>query len=308
MPLKDFNYLTFNLPDDYEGKVKGTFISASTNTFKRPVILYIHGFIDYFFHPHLSSFFDDNGYDFCAVELRKHGHSILPHQHPNYCKDVSEYYAEIDWALLKIRDLNKEEIVILGHSTGGLIASAYLNNGSHRNMVDALILNSPFLEVNEPTWKRMILKLVSRWVSAIRPYAKLDGMLSELYPKSLHKDYNGEWDFDLTFKPIEGFPVYFAWSNAIMKAQDELKKNASIKQPILLMHSHDSYSPKHNDSRVKKSDIILDVAHMKKYGPGLGKNVTMMEIQGGLHDLFLSPQPVRGIAMDKMMSWLGDTV
>ena len=73
MKVKNHTYQQFQLKDDYEGKVEATFISANSNTYKRPIILYIHGFIDYFFHPHLSFFLDENGYDFCALEIRKYG-------------------------------------------------------------------------------------------------------------------------------------------------------------------------------------------------------------------------------------------
>ena len=308
MKIKEFNYQQFKLPPDYEGEVEATFISANSNTHKRPVVLYIHGFIDYFFHPHVAQFLDEEGYDFCALELRKYGHSILPHQHPNYCKNVSEYFEEIDQSILKIREINTDAIVLMGHSTGGLVSSLYLNKGKHRDKVDALVLNSPFLEMNVPSFSRKFLKPLSKWIGKIGAYWKLDGMLPPTYPSSVHKDYNGEWEFDLKLKPIEGFPVYFKWSSAIMEAQDELKKNSKIKQPILLMHSHDSYLPIKHEERVMKSDIVLNVNHMKKYGPGLGKNVTLIEIQEGMHDLFLSTVGIREEALTKMSNWLGETV
>jgi len=292
------------LKDDYEGKVEATFISADSNTNNRPSVLYVHGFIDYFFHPHVSAFFNENGFDFFAIEIRKYGHSILPHQHENYCLNIDEYFEELDVSILKIKELNKKPLILLGHSTGGLIASLYLNKGAQRDLVDKLVLISPFLETNVPSLARVFLKPLSGLVGSMFPYAKLDGMLSEVYPSSIHKDHEGEWEFNTGFKPIEGFPVYFKWSRAIMVAQDELKNGSDIKQPILLMHSHDSYLPKKHEDRVMKSDIVLNVEHMKDIGPGLGKDVTMLEIENGMHDLFLSPKPVREKAMNELMSWL----
>ena len=306
--LENFNYQQFKLANDYEGEVEATFINASSNTYKRPVVLYIHGFIDYFFHPHVSLFLDEAGYDFCALELRKYGHSILPHQHPNYCRSMEEYFEEVDKAILKIKELNQEELILMGHSTGGLVSSLYLNKGNQRDKVDALVLNSPFLEMNVPSFSRKLLKPLSKWVGALLPFAKLDGMLPPTYASSVHEAYNGEWKFNLKFKPIEGFPVYFKWSRAIMNAQDELKMNSNIKQPILLLHSSDSYIPTKHEGRVMKSDIVLNVEHMKKYGPGLGKNVTMIEIQDGMHDLFLSQKEVREQALTKMTEWLAESV
>ena len=308
MQIKNHTYQDFILKNDYEGEVKATFISADSNTYKRPVVLYIHGFIDYFFHPHVSRFLDENGYDFCALELRKYGHALMTHQHPNYCKSITEYFEEVDRSILKIREINSEEIILMGHSTGGLVSSAYLNSGTERVQVSALVLNSPFLDVNMPSMVRAILKPISGWIGGISPYLKLDGMLPPIYPSSIHEDHEGEWSFDKALKPIEGFPVYFKWSRAIMNAQDELKVNSHIKQPVLLMHSHDSYLPKKHEPRVMKSDIVLNVAHMKAFGPGLGDNVTMVEIQDGIHDLFLSPKPVRENALNEMIVWLKDSV
>jgi alpha-beta hydrolase superfamily lysophospholipase len=308
MKIKNHTYQDFILNNDYEGEVKATFISADSNTYKRPVVLYIHGFIDYFFHPHVSSFLDENGYDFCALELRKYGHALMANQHPNYCKSITEYFEEVDAAILKIREINSEEIILMGHSTGGLVSSAYLNSGAERGQVSALVLNSPFLDVNMPSIVRTILKPISGWMGTMFPYAKLDGMLPPIYPSSIHEDNEGEWPFDKTLKPLEGFPVYFKWSRAIMVAQDKLKVNSHIKIPILLMHSHDSYLPSKHEPRVMKSDIVLNVSHMKAFGPRLGDNVTMMEIQDGMHDLFLSPKPVREKALNEMINWLKESV
>lgn len=303
-----FQYKEIPLKDDYEGEVIATFISSESNVGNRPSVLYIHGFIDYFFHPHLADFFHDNGYDFYALELRKYGHSILPHQHKNYCRHLDEYFEELDFAIQNIKSKNENPLVLLGHSTGGLISSLYLNKGSFRDQVSVLVLNSPFLETNVSSIARKILKPVTKWISSIIPYAKLDGMLPPIYPSSIHKGFEGEWEFDLEMKPIEGFPVYFKWSRAIMDGQDYLKMNSDISQPILLLHSHDSYLPGRHEDRVMKSDIVLNVAHMKDIGPKLGKDVTLIEIENGMHDLFLSGKDVRQKALQEMKKWLNRNV
>ena len=55
------------------------------------------------------------GYAFYALDLRKHGRSLRPHQHPNFCKSVAEYYADITRAIDEIG----EPVLLAGHSTGG---------------------------------------------------------------------------------------------------------------------------------------------------------------------------------------------
>lgn len=144
MTLNDFTKQTLEFPDDYEGKVIATLIRSNENIKGRKSILYIHGFNDYFFHPHLAEGFHNNDYNFFALDLRKYGRSLLPHQHPNYCRDISEYYEEITESLSIIHKENGNEILILGHSTGGLIACMYANYGEKNDLISALVLNSLF--------------------------------------------------------------------------------------------------------------------------------------------------------------------
>src|SRR5690349_21745190 len=138
---QDFQFDTFHLEPDYEGPVTATLVIAKANQGGRKSILYLHGFIDYFFHPHLASACLENGFDFYALELRKYGHSLLPHQHPNYCKRMEEYFEELDMAIQSISVTAKGEgLVIIGHSTGGLLASYYMNKGAFKKKVSALVL------------------------------------------------------------------------------------------------------------------------------------------------------------------------
>ena len=110
MTLNDFTKQTLEFPDDYEGKVIAIFIRSNKNIKGRKSVLYIHGFNDYFFHPHLAQEFHNSDYNFFALDLRKYGRSLLPHQHPNYCKDISEYYEEITESLQIISKENGNDI------------------------------------------------------------------------------------------------------------------------------------------------------------------------------------------------------
>ena len=67
-------------------------------------VLYVHGYVDYFFQTHLADFFVERGYDFYALDLRKYGRSLLPHQTPNFTLNITEYFTEIDAAVRIIRE------------------------------------------------------------------------------------------------------------------------------------------------------------------------------------------------------------
>lgn len=301
----DFRYETLQLQPDYEGKAIATLIAARANTGSRKSVLYLHGFIDYFFHPHLAEAFGNNDYDFYALELRKYGHSLLPHQHPNYCRSMDEYFEELDMAIEKIAALDgSKAIILLGHSTGGLLSSYYMNKGRLRKMVSGMVLNSPFLELNEPLLVKIVAPVFAKLIAAIAPYAKKDGAISPIYAQSVHREYFGEWDFNLEWKPIAGFPAYFAWVNAITKAQRYLNQQSDISIPLLVMHAGQSSKLAVFTELAHKTDTVLNIDHIARRGPKLGTRVDTIVIQNGMHDLFLSPPEVRGEALEKMFGWL----
>ena len=59
-------------------------------------MLHVHGFADYFFQTAYAEWWTERGYDFYALDLRKYGRSILPHQTPNYIADLHDYFPELD--------------------------------------------------------------------------------------------------------------------------------------------------------------------------------------------------------------------
>jgi len=304
MNLKtDFNYQTIELSPDYEGKVIATLITSKFNTGNRKSVLYLHGYVDYFFHPHLSGRFNENEFDFYALDLRKYGRSLLEHQHPNYCLTIEEYFEEISSAIRQINKVSKFPIFILGYSTGGLIASNYLNSGKEKGLIKGLILNSPFFNFNMSDLKKRMMISAAKAMSFISPYSKVEGILPPVYTQSIHKDFYGEWDFNLKWKPIEGFPIYFKWILAINNAQKKLK-DSNLQIPILVMHSSQSGKISTFSDKAMSSDIVLNIEDMKRIGSGLGDRVTLLGVDKAQHDIFLSPKEVREEAFNEMFIWL----
>lgn len=301
---RDFDFQTIPLLPDYEGEVSSTLISSKFNVGNRKSVLYLHGYIDYYFNPEICEKFINNDIDFYALDLRKYGRSILQHQHTNYCLDMEEYFEEISVALQQIQASGGKPIFLLGHSTGGLLASNYLNDGKERSCIERLILNSPFFDFNQSIIERKITQLAARTVSALLPYSNIKGTLSPAYPQSIHKDYFGEWDFNLEWKPIEGFPTYFKWILAIARAQKKLL-NSNIEVPVLVMHSSRSKNLSTFSEEAMSSDIVLNIEDIKKVGSQLGNQVTLLEVENAQHDIFLSPKKVRDEAFKQMFTWLG---
>ncbi|PNW26422.1 alpha/beta hydrolase [Formosa algae] len=306
MNLKDdYTSEIITLEADYEGEVQAVLTASKHNTGQRKSILYIHGYVDYFFHPHLGETCNQNNFDFYALDLRKHGRALLPHQHPNYCKDLKEYFEEISIAIRKIKN-ETNPVFLLAHSTGGLTASCYMNYGTERNLVQGLILNAPFLDFNQSKIEKSISLFVAKLISKVSDYAKIEGVLSPAYAQSIHKDYYGSWDFNLDWKPIHGFPTYFKWVTAIARAQKSLEKS-DIQSPVLILHSSGSKKTKTYTKAAMTHDIVLNIEDIKRVGIKLGHKVTLAQIDHALHDVFLSSKVVREQAFDKMFSWLAQT-
>lgn len=284
---------TIPLPDDYEGSVKATLIRLQAANNSSTAILYIHGYLDYYFQYHMGEYFAEQGHNFYALDLRKYGRSWMEHQHFNYCRNMEEYFPEIDRAIDIILSEGNNNITLIGHSTGGLLCSIYCAKGNRRAFINRLILNSPFLEFNTSWFNREIAIPVAENLSLLFPYGKTKNMLSPNYFQSVHSSAHGEWNFDVRFKPAEAPPLYFAWLRAVRLAQQEVKRGLKLPIPILVMFSDKSSWHKGWHEEAKVSDTILNVKHILKYGATLGNNVTLEEITDGLHDLILSKQEVR---------------
>ena len=58
------------------------------------------------------------------------------------------------------------------------------------------------------------------------------------------------------------------------------------------------------DESVTRSDIVLDVEQMWRWAPKLGRHVTMVRVEGGMHDLSMSPEPARKVYFEQIDRWL----
>ncbi len=304
-----FLFTELALEDDYEGRAVATLIESPAAEKTGRAMLYIHGFVDHFFQTELAAWANGLGFDFYALELRKYGRSMLPHQKPNNFRHYTEYFEEMDLAVEIIRGKKANTTLVLtGHSTGGLISSLYTHHRTEKKTIDALILNSPFFDFNAPAFLK---KTAMPFFAALgRRFPDLPSPLGlkEGYPKSLHKDFFGEWDFDLVYKPIKGFKINFGWINAIFTAQKELQAGLAVQVPVLVMHAEKSITPGDYRPEMQAADAVLDVQDIARFAPKVGKNVSLAVFAGGMHDLVLSKKPVREKVYKTMKDFLRKTI
>jgi len=285
--LPGYEALELPAPDDYDGRVTATLVRLPAGDAPRGAVLYVHGFIDYFFQRHMAERFAAEGYAFYALDLRKHGRSLLPHQHPCFCKDIAEYYDDITRALEEIG----AEVLLAGHSTGGLICSLYKHEGQLKDRVRALWLNIPFFDWRDERKGKLRIARMLGWFA---PFMNDPKSVLPAYARSLHKNWDGEWDFDLSLKPLYGFPVFFGWVRAIFDAHAKVHAGLKLDIPVLSMHSDEA-------------DIVLDWKPVASWSRALGANVSVLQFPGGLHDLVLSRQAIRDEVFAQLFTWASRT-
>jgi alpha-beta hydrolase superfamily lysophospholipase len=298
-----FGYKTLPLADDYDGPVTATLVrNKPLLRTGQPAILYLHGFIDYFFQAHVARCFSDAAHNFYALDLRKYGRSLNDAAHPNICLAFEEYFPEITKALEIIADEGHTSVVLMAHSTGALPAALYAKDGARRGLITRLIFNSPFLAIPQGP----VLAAISAWIGKRWPFKDTDNRINEWYAKSLHKDYKGEWAFNTAWKPIEGFRAYYGWIRAVVLAQKRIKDGLGLEQPVLVMHSDKSANDKVWSDRLHRADLVLKVKDIERLGPRLGPRVAMVVIPDGKHDLTLSLLPARELCLKTMVEWAGE--
>lgn len=296
---------TFEMPDDYEGKVVCTLVRKPLLPDTKQAVLYIHGYNDYFFQKQLGDSVNAHGYNFYAMDLRKYGRSILPNQNPFYCKSLTEYFADIDTALATIRSEGNDKILLMAHSTGGLITPLYLDSRKGNVSVDGLILNSPFLDWNFGWFMEKVAIPAVAFVGRFLPDLTVQGKGIASYAHSLLKQFKGEWEYDTNWKMIDGHPKKAGWIKAIQEGQQKVRKGLQLDCPVLVLSSNKSYpETKEWHNEYLSSDIVLNVDDIQRYAPRLGNYVTRDTITNGMHDLILSEKASRDKAYQKVFEWI----
>lgn len=298
-------------------------------------VLYLHGRNDYFFQTHLADAFLQAGYEFYALDLRTCGRAGIGHPSPHDVRDLRIHDEEISEALRIIRSEHGHGVVVLnGHSTGGLQAVIWA--ADHPGTVEALVLNSPWLQLNasglirsygsayvdvlsrrsperiidNPAEAKARKRLAAEAASAPGPDGAEAGgsepVEADLYVRVLHRRWGGEWDWDLRLKPSPAFPVRAGFLAGIRRLQREVRHGLGIEAPVLVCCSTTSSGPEASLEEALHSDIVLSVDQIIERAAFLGTDVTVRQIPGGVHDLALSPSPAREEYLATVTDWLNE--
>ncbi|SEJ53459.1 Lysophospholipase, alpha-beta hydrolase superfamily [Dyadobacter sp. SG02] len=305
---KGFKQATIVQASDYEGSVTCTLIRKTTPEKSAKAVLYVHGFNDYFFQEEMAERYIKEGFNFYAIDLRKYGRSWLSHQKFNNVRDLSEYYADLDTALAVIKGEGNEKVLLSGHSLGGLIISLYASERAGKEKFDAVLLNSPMFALNiKSGLKKTALPLLLKRAEK-HPETNFDLGINPLYGESLHITAHGEWSYSLGLKPFIAPPVNLGWIRAVYHAQERLAQGVTINKPVLVLHAAKSIDEKKWSDLFFTGDAVLNVEDIARQGQNIVGQYSIQAVQGGMHDLILSKQPVRDEVYSTIFNWAKRTV
>jgi len=267
-------------------------------------VLYVHGWSDYFFHTETAEFWHAQGAAFYAIDLRKYGRSLREGQTPGYIDDLATYSTDLTAALTLIRtELGAHtSIMLMGHSTGGLTCSlwAHYNPGE----VSGLVLNSPWLELQGSSIIRTISQPALSQLARINPKAPLPNIDGGYYTRTVSAKYEGEWEYNEQWRPTPSFAVRPGWLSAITTGHARVARGLDITAPVLMLASTRTTITARWNEEMRRSDSVLEVDQIARRAVQLGTNVTVRRIPDGLHDLALSPLPVRTTYYDAIQQWI----
>jgi alpha-beta hydrolase superfamily lysophospholipase len=273
---------------------------APGNEFRRAV-LYLHGWNDYFFQTHLGDAWAAAGFDFFAIDLRRYGRSLRAGQLAGFITDLDDYDPELSTAADLIA-ADHDELVVMGHSTGGLIASLWV--ARHPELVRGLVLNSPWLDLQGSAMVRAIGASVIGRLGSSLPTTVLRLPDPGFYSRALHASHGGEWPYDLDLKMTPSPPIRVGWLRAVLLGHQRVAAGLGLAMPVLVMCSAASDFSRRWHEGLRVADIVLDVEQIANRAPRLGQHVTIIRVTEGVHDLLLSAPAVRELVLSEMTRWL----
>ena len=281
----------------------------------RGIILYVHGYNDYYFQKEMAQKADSAGYAFFAIDLHYCGRSFAPGDRRGDLRNMREFFPELDFAVELARAITKERaghghslpLVLMGHSQGGLLVSFYAESRPAEKFA-ALVLNSPFFDFNFNWLVRNVAIPVISELAMYLPDFSIGSSGNPNYAYAINRERYGEWQYNTEWKSEERPEQFLGWIRGVHRAQLELHKGFHINSPVLVMHGDCSENDDEWSENQMHCDGVLDVEHIEMWAPKVGTKVTTETVAGGLHDLYLSRKDVRDEAYAKTFRFIDESL
>jgi alpha-beta hydrolase superfamily lysophospholipase len=308
-----FEQTTLPLGSDAEGELVATLVRSvpsplRANRLTAPFaplhdvdVLYVHGWSDYFFQRELAEFWNRRGARFYGLDLRKYGRSLREGQTPGYITSLDDYDAEIGAAVDVMRGGRQRRLVLVGHSTGGLILTLWA--ARHPRSASALVLNSPWLELQLGALGRQALTPLVRAAARVDPLGRHPDVDLGFYTRA-QRELGSLPSGHEAWRPERGFPTHPGWLAAILAGHATVAGGIDVGCPTLVLLSDGSTVPLQWADAMTATDSVLDVAETARAATRIGTLVTLGRIPGAIHDVFLSAEQPRARAYAVLDRWL----
>ena len=141
--------------------------------------------------------------------------------------------------------------------------------------------------------------------SATAADARIPRNVTGLYTRSLHRDHDGEWDFNLAWKPIKSWPVYAGWLRAIRIGPRPPARAASTCAARRWCCARTRTHPPKRWARTSHAATSCSTStQIRRWAPALGRHVTVVAVEDALHDVVLSAPDVRKVVYDELDRWV----
>ncbi|GAA1652030.1 alpha/beta hydrolase [Georgenia ruanii] len=323
-----FEARTLPLLDDDEGEVVATLVrhvpaddpGALPGTPSSPTfaVLYLHGWNDYFNQRELARELAALGAAFYAVDLRKYGRSLRPHQTRGYVTNLSTYDEDLHAALRVVRAEHGvgTDVVLMGHSTGGLTAALWAHR--HPGALRAVVLNSPWLELQGSALLRAVSQPIVGRLAKLQPKAIIPTTDLGFYQRTLlgwteadgpvpegreDDPFITGWAPEPAWRLSPSAPVRPGWLAAVLAGHAQVAAGLQISCPVLVMTSGRTLLSPRWSPQMREADVVLDVEQTRRRALQLGDLVTVARFEGAIHDVTLSARPVRERIYAELRRW-----
>ena len=208
------------------------------------------------------------------------------------------------------------DLVLGGHSTGGLVATLWADR--HPGALRALVLNSPWLELVS---MQVITKLSAAALAGLARRAPrtripvkdpgiytrtLSGWLDSDGPRPAQTEgdpfYDG-WDLDPRWRRAPA-DIYAGWIAAVTEGHAAVAKGLDISCPVFVLTGSRRSRVLSSSVDPRAADIVLDVEGMRRRAMDLGDRVSVISVEGAIHDVLASARPARERAFRELSRWL----
>lgn len=232
---------------------KNIYYKANAITSDRQTLLFVHGLSgsSSAFIPYENKFKDK--YNVVSLDLRGHGKSVKHTKYEEY--SLSKFAEDINDL---IDYLHLQNIILIGHSFGALVALEFLSHCQHKTK--AVIFLSPNYAVEKRKIARFIKPFLA--VTNIMKYFPFSYAIKGQVDYSFYEN-TGDWNLRRSLADIRNtsLPVYlYCTKQAYSFNKEELLKE--IKIPALIVHGkEDTIFPVEYSmemaKKIKKAKLVL---------------------------------------------------